>query len=302
VLVLNCADGGKIEAAGSDEVVFWCFSVHFEHLFPLFTVGEVSLLQDTTESLKGCKLYPASSSVAQECHRLVEAAPPQGDVNHRSQVLRVAAAVLSAEFKNARRQRSGFVRFEDHRTQAFEELTAAQLLTLSIADMEHKFSCGQRHLNRLFHQYFGCSLASLRMELRLLKALSLLRDPSLKIIHVAEQCGFNHLGLFNACFRKRFGNSPGHWRKAPANGKNPVSDSDVGDLPCPWQATGLCPRTPKPDDRAVTAPKATSMQKSGHPGGPANAKLQESILRNIREVSAKLSIKAGSGVEPRNGH
>jgi AraC-like DNA-binding protein len=219
VLVLNSADGGKF-AVTSDELVFWSFSVCLEHLFPLFASHEICLLQDTTENLKGPRLYPASSELAQECHRLVASAPPHGNVDHRSQMLRVAAAVLSAEFKNARTKRPGFVRMEDHMMQVFEKLSTAEMLTLSVSDMAHKFSCSRRHLNRLFHQHFGCSVASLRMEMRLVKALSLLRDPDVKIINVAEQCGFNHLGLFNTCFKKRFGNTPGLWRKGASN-ENP---------------------------------------------------------------------------------
>ncbi len=62
--------------------------------------------------------------------------------------------------------------------------------------------------------------------MRLLKAVSLLVDPDAKIIHVAEKCGFNHLGLFNTCFKKRFGSSPGQWRKsateARRNGNGPA--------------------------------------------------------------------------------
>jgi transcriptional regulator GlxA family with amidase domain len=95
----------------------------------------------------------------------------------------------------------------------FKELSTTEFLTLSVGDMAHKFSCGRRHLNRLFHQQFGCSVASLRMEIRLLKASSLLRDPDLRIFNVASQCGFNHLGLFNTCFKRRFGKTPGKWRK-----------------------------------------------------------------------------------------
>jgi len=143
VLVLNSALGGKIEVA-TDEMIFWCFSVCFEHLFPLFAVGEIGLLQYTAENLKGPKLYPASSWLAQECHRLVASAPPQGNVVHRSQMLRVAAAVLSVEFKNARSARVGFDRIEDH----------------------------------------------------------------------------HHLGLFNIRFKKRFGNTPGNWRKETAHADN----------------------------------------------------------------------------------
>ena len=106
VLLVKGGDGGKI-AVANGEMVFWCFSVGVEHLMPLFAMEEISLLQNTTENLKGAKLYPASSSVAQECHRLVATAPPQGNMDHRSQVLRVAAAVFSVEFKNARGHRGG---------------------------------------------------------------------------------------------------------------------------------------------------------------------------------------------------
>jgi AraC-like DNA-binding protein len=117
------------------------------------------------------------------------------------------------------------------------------LLNLSVGEMAQRFSCSRRHLNRLFHQYFGFSVASIRMEMRLLKAVSLLRDPDIKVIDVAERCGFNHLGLFNGCFRRRFNASPGQWRKltlqSPAE---PASDRHHGqDSGCPLQSQGLCP-------------------------------------------------------------
>jgi AraC-like DNA-binding protein len=296
VLVLNSTDGGKI-AVASDEMVFWCFSVCFEHLIPLFAVGEICLLQNTMENLKGPKLYPASSSLAQECHRLVTTAPPQGNVDHRSHVLRIAAAVLSVEFKNARSQRAGFVRIEDHMMQVLEELSITELLTLSVGDMAHKFSCSRRHLNRLFHQHFGCSVASLRMEMRLTKALSLLRDPDVKIISVAEQCGFNHLGLFNACFKKRFGNTPGQRRKGDSNGENRISDLDMGHPLCRMHANGLCPWTPTPNDRSATARKTISTQELSPSSVPADPVLREAIFRDLREASAQMKYKSSSAIK-----
>jgi transcriptional regulator GlxA family with amidase domain len=98
--------------------------------------------------------------------------------------------------------------------QVFEKLSASELINLSVGELADRFSCSRRHLNRLFHQHFGVSVAALRMEMRMLKAISLLRDADVKIINVAEQCGFNHLGLFNTCFKRRFGTSPGQWRKS----------------------------------------------------------------------------------------
>jgi len=245
ILVLNgtpegegglCADeGGKL--------VFWFFAVHFEHLFPLFASDEICLLQNVIEGFKGTKLYEASRPLAVECHRRLAEVPSQFNLDHRSRLLRVVANILSVEFKNAQPHRVGFVRAEEHLVQVFEKLSAHELLSLSVGELAARFGCSKRHLNRLFHQHFRFSVAAMRMEMRLLKAASLLRDPDTKVINVAEQCEFNHLGLFNTCFKRRFGISPGRWRKmsAQAEGQSirPVNDGVV----CSWLSNGLCPWT-----------------------------------------------------------
>jgi AraC-like DNA-binding protein len=129
---------------------------------------------------------------------------------------------------------------DEHIAQIFEQLSVHEILNLSVGELANRFSCSRRHLNRLFHQYFGFSVAALRMEMRLLKAVALLRDPNAKIIHIADQCGFNHLGLFNSCFRRRFGASPGEWRKrepeAAKNSHTPRSEDN-----CRLRMIGLCP-------------------------------------------------------------
>jgi hypothetical protein len=103
-----------------------------EHLFPLLSADEICLLKQVAKSLKVATLYPASSPLARECHWLVTSAPPQGNIDHRSQVLRIAAAVLSVEIKNARSQRVGTVRIRDHKTRRFEELSVTEFATLSV--------------------------------------------------------------------------------------------------------------------------------------------------------------------------
>jgi hypothetical protein len=42
---------------------------------------------------------------------------------------------------------------------------------------------------------------------------------------VAEKCGFNHLGLFNTCFKKRFGTSPGQWRNLINQASNHAAEA-----------------------------------------------------------------------------
>jgi AraC-like DNA-binding protein len=241
VLLLNEGSGRKVSVANGAELVFWCFSLCLEHLFPLFADKEIAMLHGVADDLKGPRLYPASSPLATECHRLVAGAPPKFNLAHRGHLLQVAATILSDEFNKAHGQRIGFVRVEEHMIQVFEKLPADDLLSLSVGDLADRFGCSRRHLNRLFHLYFGLSVAALRMEMRLMKALSLLRDPEAKVINVAEQCGFNHLGLFNTCFKRRFGTTPGHWRKSASQaGKQPAAVPPIGSG-CPLVQNGLCP-------------------------------------------------------------
>lgn len=214
VLVVNGSADGRLAADGKGEFTFWTFSLCFEHLLPLFGSNEISLLHSITDVFKAAKVHPARAPLAVESHRLIIAVPSQNNLDHRGQLIRIAAGILSVEFTEAQTRRSSFASPEDHMVRVFEKLSAAELINLSVGELAERFSCSRRHLNRLFHQRFGVSVASLRMEMRLLKAISLLRDPSAKVINVAEQCGFNHLGLFNTCFKRRFGASPGQWRKS----------------------------------------------------------------------------------------
>jgi AraC-like DNA-binding protein len=231
-LVFNALGGGKIGAADAKSgFEFWIFSVPFENLLPLFASHEISALHLLAENLKSTKFFPASLPLAAECRRLLVEVPAEFDLNHRGQLLRVAAGVLSNEFKAIQAQRGASAGAENHVAQAFEKLSASDLINLSVGDLATRFNCSRRHLNRLFHQHFGVSVAALRMEMRLLKAVSLLRDANAKIINVAEQCGFNHLGLFNTCFKRRFGVSPGQWRKSPVKTENPARPVGAEKLP-----------------------------------------------------------------------
>jgi AraC-like DNA-binding protein len=280
VLVLDNAVGGNLCAPDRGELVFACFSVHSEHLFPLFASDEICLLQGVVDEFKRAKLYPASSPLALECHRLLREVPPQFSLDHRGQLLRVAAAILAAEFKNAHSQRVGSSGPEDHIVQVFEKLSAAELVGLSVPELAAKFGCGRRHLNRLFHQHFGISVATLRMEMRLLKAVALLRNPDSKIINVAEECGFNHLGLFNICFKRRFGTSPGQWRKKAVPNEAQPAGLDGGAQNCPLRVNGLCPWTGQPEHRDAVPQLPSQIQRAA----PARASLSAGVLNKGAEA------------------
>jgi AraC-like DNA-binding protein len=224
VLIVNGLSQGRICARDGQPFVFRTFSLLVEQLFPLLAGGEISLVQPLTRRLNTYSHYPASSPLAVDCHRLISRVSDHIDLNHRGQVLRITTAVLDHEFQ-ALRRKSARRKPEDKRSLAisrfFQTRSVEDLLTLSVDELCSRFGCGRRQLSRLFHQHFSVSLSTLKMEMRLLKAVSLLRNPEAKIANVAAECGFKHLGLFNTCFRKRFGSSPTQWRKNFGPGARP---------------------------------------------------------------------------------
>ena len=262
VLVWDASSGGRLCVPKGAEMVFWSFFLRLEQILPLFASKEISLLEGVTANFKGSKHFPASTAQAMKCHRLIKEAPPQLDLEHRSHLLRVAAAILNEEFRAAHHQRIGLGQIEQRMIQVFEQLSADQMLDLSVEELAAKFGCGRRHLNRLFHHYFGFSVGAMKMEMRLLKAVTLLRDINAKVINVAAQCGFNHLGLFNTCFKRRFGVTPGRWRKEAALGKIQPASVPGDDSVCPLQTKGLCPLVGTQESNVPLAPKFSPRKKS----------------------------------------
>ena len=287
VLALAAGWRGRLCVSGQGELLFQSFSICLEHLFPLFASSEICRLQSVLEGFKGDKLFPASSSLAKECHRLLRDVPAEFNLDHRSQLLRIAAAVLSVEFKTAQRPRAGFVRAEEHMVQVLKSLPAAELLNLSVGQLATRFSVSRRHLNRLFHHHFGISVSALRMEIRLSKAVTLLRDPDVKVINVAEQSGFNHLGLFNTCFKRRFGTSPGRWRRMRVEIATQAAGLLGRELTCPLHANGLCRWPGQARDFGCEAREASPAQTADSPVASVASKLNVTIARNQLPINGK---------------
>jgi AraC-like DNA-binding protein len=273
-VIMSGRSGAKMVPVAKNDQEFQWFSVSLDNLFPLFSTGEICLIQNVPTGLRVPKVYAAADPLAVQCHRLVSELSPKCDLNHRSQLLRVAALLITSEIKSKQRQQHASESAEDHMMRVFEQLPSNQLLNLSVEDLSQKFGCSRRHLNRLFHQRFGFSVAALRMEMRLLKASFLLRDPDVKVINVAEQCSFNHLGLFNTCFKRRFGLTPGAWRnlqtsKDAADKPNPAGDT------CPLRLNGLCPWNGNPAECAPTP--LLPAQKPGPVRAPVNFESRKGV-------------------------
>jgi AraC-like DNA-binding protein len=240
VLVSNAGKEGRIVAADSKGTSFLSFCMQLEHLFPLFSAEEVSLLDAVAERLAQPKRLPASTPLAKQCHQIILGVPTEYNLEHRTQLLQLATRVLADEFEAARLQRMGGAPAKDKVSQVLSRLSAEELLRYSVEELAERLNCSRRHLSRLFQQRFGFSVAALRMELRMMKAVTLLRNPDAKVLIIAEQCGFNHLGLFNTCFKKRFGLTPTQWRQQKSSAVESSMQRIESLSLCPFRLTKAC--------------------------------------------------------------
>ena len=94
-----------------------------------------------------------------------------------------------------------------------EQVSAADVLNRSPRELAAVLGCTQAELNTVVRARFGRSVVGLRLELRLLEAARLLRQPGATVASVTEQCGFGNARLFAVCFQKRFAMTPSQWRR-----------------------------------------------------------------------------------------
>ncbi len=169
-------------------------------------------------------------------------------------------------------------------------LQQQELQSLTVDELARRCGCSRRHLARLVREQCGGSLSAIVNRVRLEKAAELLLDPNRKIVDVAPDCGFNHLGSFSKRFRERFGLTPAAWRRQ----KLGLQDADsVQSESAPAQPTGNA----KPEP-------ATSKAKQSHPrrrgaGGSKPKTSKSNAAWTVRKVHASDRSKLELNKRPR---
>ena len=212
VLVQPSGINGVVRASQLGEVRLGFFRVLPDHLNGLLTLSERHFL-DSAAPTFGVKHFPAARPIAQDFLRATQQAQAPLSLAGRCRFLQLVATVLteSSDPKSGPARLS--VTAKDRVRELLGRMSNAEFQSLSLDELARRCGCSPRHLNRLFHELFACSIGARQMELRLEKAKVLLQRTDGKVIHVALECGFKHLGLFSAVFKKRFGATPGKWRR-----------------------------------------------------------------------------------------
>jgi len=84
---------------------------------------------------------------------------------------------------------------------------------LSREQMAAFFQRHPNHISRFFHQHARQNFRSYLNEIRLKRSMQFLNDMRYNVSDAAGMCGFADLQYFIRCFRKRFGFTPGEYRK-----------------------------------------------------------------------------------------
>ena len=188
------------------------FSVQPQFLNGVLTVTEGhQLAQAANNSAARLIPFAAAEPLGQKFARLVTQSQRES-LPARSALLQLWSQAVAGTLAQPLEAGHGQKLHERFR-QLVAQMPDVELATCSLTELAAQLHCSERHFSRLFRQEFGVPLRTRQTELRLQRARQLLADANAKIINVAYDSGYRHLGLFNAMFKKRFGVTPSEWRQ-----------------------------------------------------------------------------------------
>lgn len=101
-----------------------------------------------------------------------------------------------------------------HRLRRVIERMRADLCTdLDLKTIAAESGYSRDHFLRMFRTATGCTPHQYLLQLRIEKAQSLMKNPSLRIIDIAESCGFSSQSQFSRVFRKIVAVTPRQYRR-----------------------------------------------------------------------------------------
>lgn len=212
VLVVGPAVDGVLRASQISPAGLHFFYFQPEHLVGLMSLSERLSLEAFAQTAQ-TRIIAAGSPVAQEVADLVRTLAKRRSFFYRCRMLHLVAMI----FGDAMPEESEATSNVSTTLLRFEELIAripdADLINYSSEKLAEMCGCSLRHFRRMFRKQFKTSIRAKQTELRLEKARQLLAETDDKVLSIAADSGYRHIGFFNAMFKKRFGVTPREWRR-----------------------------------------------------------------------------------------
>ena len=183
-----------------------------QYLNGLLTVTEWRQLEDVSSQTSMSMLHFAASDPAAQKFTRLAAQSQRDGLGARSALLQLWAGCITGLLPVV-----GVSPLASNLRERFREFVGkmpeAELAVRPLPQLAEQLHCSERHFSRLFREEFHISLRARQTELRLQRARQLLMESDAKIINVAFESGYRHLGLFNSMFKRRFGVTPSQWRQ-----------------------------------------------------------------------------------------
>ena len=135
------------------------------------------------------------------------------DLPHRIQLLQLFVEFFALELKREEPNSASSADAKGRLRRFLNQTPTSELLRMSTHELVRRMGCTPRHLSRVFQDVVGMSLRDKKTELRLACARELLANNESKILDIALESGYQSMSLFNLMFKRRFGVTPGEWRK-----------------------------------------------------------------------------------------
>ena len=205
----NC--GGTVRASSLGPLTLQFFIAQPRLLNGLLAVTEWRQLEKGTAARPPQPLFSSANEPFAQRFTELAVQPVRLGLPMRCRLLQLwVDAVAGLVGETSRVADAGELR--DRFLQMLGRMSEAELSVSSLSDLSQRLHCSGRHFSRLFREEFGTAFRVRQIEMRLLRAQQMLTESDAKIIHIAYECGYNHLGLFNAMFKKHFGMTPSQWR------------------------------------------------------------------------------------------
>jgi AraC-like DNA-binding protein len=190
-----------------------CFRIQLERLTGLATLSEHQFLQAAASQERfAFRIFPPTDPVCERFRQLRQNLSGH-QFSLRLRLLELFIATFGQDFGN---QQPEPPQHQDARVRLkrfLERMVASELVEVNFASLARQMRCTPRHLSRTFHEVVGMSFRDKQSELRLVRARNLLATTKSKVLNVALESGYQSASFFNQTFKRRFGVSPGRWRK-----------------------------------------------------------------------------------------
>ncbi len=218
-LVLASNGDGRLRSSQLGPLKLQFFTVQPQFLNGLLTVSEWHQLENTPGHTASHILpFTANEPIGQKFSHIANQTRSDG-LTMRCALLQLWASAVSGMLAAPVSDAAHANKLRERFRQQIGQMLEAELSERTLGELAEQLHCSERHFSRLFREQFGVPLRARQIELRLERAQQLLTGSNSKIINVAYDCGYRHLGLFNAMFKKRFGMTPSEWRLRNASDK-----------------------------------------------------------------------------------